>query len=122
MKDSRLRELANQAYCDYMEQLKRPVCLGVDAKLKDGTFGKAELEGHVRAGELFGRHRALAEAAALASQPSDLRAKLEALRDKVANGIVSSQMREVSGDYDSGATDVEIAVEAALTAIIEGKD
>jgi phage shock protein A len=60
--------------------------------------------------------------AALASQPSDLRAKLEALRDKVANGIVSSQMREISGDYDSGATDVEIAVEAALTAIIEGKD
>lgn len=58
--------------------------------------------------------------------PSDgasnsLQRKIEALRDRVANGIISGEMRETNKDYDSGATDVEIAVEAALTAILDGK-
>ena len=62
----------------------------------------------------------MANAATVAT--SDLRSKLTALRDKVANGIISGEMRETNKDYDSGATDVEIAVKAALTAILDGKD
>jgi hypothetical protein len=57
-----LRGFSNNAYCDYIAQMKRDKCLGLEAKLKSGTFGKAELEAHTRAGELLGRHRAFAEA------------------------------------------------------------
>jgi hypothetical protein len=56
-----LREKANQAYCDYIDQMKRPECLGYEQKLKEGKFGRPELDAHVRAGELLGRHRAFAE-------------------------------------------------------------
>lgn len=72
---SALREAADRAYCDYIDQMRKPECLGYEQKLKEGSFGKAELDAHVRAGELLGRHRALSEAVqALAvpqSEPSE---------------------------------------------------
>lgn len=80
MKD-RLREKADRAYCDMIDQSRRDECLGYAAKLKDGGFGEKELEAHCKMREFLGMHTAYADAAALASQPSDLRAKLEALRD-----------------------------------------
>ena len=60
MKQEKLREAADKAYCDYILQMSRPECLGFEAKLKDGTFGKAELDAHVKAGELLGQHKAYA--------------------------------------------------------------
>ncbi len=60
-----LKEKSDKAYCDYIDQMRRPECLGYEHKLKNGSFGKAELDAHTHAGELLGRHRAFAEAAAL---------------------------------------------------------
>jgi len=36
-------------------------CLGFEAKLKDGTFGRHELTAHTTAATLLGRHQAFAE-------------------------------------------------------------
>ena len=57
------RGLSDRAYCDYIEQMGRAVCLGWEYKTKHGKFSEAELKGHTKAGELFGRHKAFAEAA-----------------------------------------------------------
>ena len=55
--------LSDRAYCNYIEQMRRDVCLGWEYKTKHGKFGEAELKGHTKAGELLGRHKAFAEAA-----------------------------------------------------------
>ena len=57
------RGLSDRAYCDYIEQMRRDVCLGWEYKTKHGKFGEAELKGHTKAGELLGRHKSFAEAA-----------------------------------------------------------
>lgn len=64
-----LRELSRRAYCEYIAQCQREESRGFERKLKDGEFGKAELDAHMRAGELLGRHRAFAEATNLLAQP-----------------------------------------------------
>lgn len=56
------KALADLAYCDYSDQMKRPECLGHEVKLKDGSFGQAELDGHIRAAQLYGRHQAFMQA------------------------------------------------------------
>lgn len=79
-----LREARDRAYCDYVDRLRRPECLGYEQKLKEGSFGKAELDAHTRAGELLGRHRAFAEAlAAAAPAPPPLGPNC----DKVRHGM-----------------------------------
>lgn len=57
-----LEASSDRAYCDYIEKMRRPECLGWEHKAKIGQFGQDELTGHTRAGELLGRHRALADA------------------------------------------------------------
>ena len=57
------RGLSDRAYCNYIEQMGRNECLGWKYKVKNGTFGEAELKGHTKAGEMLGRHKAFAEAA-----------------------------------------------------------
>ena len=57
------RDLSDRAYCDYIGQMRRDVCLGWEHKAKNAKFGEAELKGHTKAGELLGRHKAFAEAA-----------------------------------------------------------
>ncbi|PTT41477.1 hypothetical protein DBR23_05890 [Acidovorax sp. HMWF018] len=57
------RGLSDRAYCNYIEQMRRDVCLGWEHKAAHGRFGEAELKGHTRAGEMLGRHKAFAEAA-----------------------------------------------------------
>lgn len=57
-----LEASSDRAYCDYIEKMRRPECLGWEHKVKVGKFGEDELTGHTRAGELLGRHRALADA------------------------------------------------------------
>ena len=64
------KELADKAYCDYVKQLNRTECLGVEAKLKNGEFGISELKAHCKASELLGRHRAFAEISAQSTSPS----------------------------------------------------
>lgn len=57
------RGLSDRAYCNYIEQMRRDVCLGWEHKAKHGKFGETELKGHTKAGEMLGRHKAFAEAA-----------------------------------------------------------
>ena len=59
----RIRDQADTAYCEMIEQARKTECLGWEAKVKAGEFGRAELEAHGRCGELLGRHRALHDAA-----------------------------------------------------------
>jgi hypothetical protein len=58
-----LRGIADNAYCDYIAQMKRDLCLGWEQKVKEGVFGKAEIDAHIEAAVQLGRHYGLAEAA-----------------------------------------------------------
>ena len=58
-----LKNKASRAYCDYIDQLRKPECLGWEQKVKSGKFGVTELEAHGRASSLFGKYRAYTEAA-----------------------------------------------------------
>lgn len=60
-----LKRKSSRAYCDALNQASKFECLGWEAKVKAGKFGKAELDAHGRVQELLGRHRALADVAAL---------------------------------------------------------
>lgn len=57
-----LKAKADTTYCDYIAQMGRNECLGFDAKLANGTFGRRELTAHTVAATLLGRHQAFAEA------------------------------------------------------------
>ena len=59
----RMRARADNAYCDYIGQLRRDECLGWEIKVEREKFGEAELKAHCAAAEKLGRHRALHEAA-----------------------------------------------------------
>ena len=59
----RMRARADNAYCDYIGQLRRDECLGWEIKVERGKFGEEELKAHCAAAEKLGRHRALHEAA-----------------------------------------------------------
>jgi len=64
----RLQTRADNAYCDYIGQLRRDECLGWEIKVERGKFGEAELKAHCAAAEKLGRHRALHEAAGMLAQ------------------------------------------------------
>lgn len=57
-----LKKKSDEAYIDMLHQARKKECLGVDAKLKSGEFGDAELNAHIKCGELFGRHVAFSQA------------------------------------------------------------
>lgn len=59
----RMRTGADNAYFDYIGQLRRDECLGWEIKVERGKFGEADLKAHCAAAEKLGRHRALHEAA-----------------------------------------------------------
>ncbi len=57
------RAMSEHAYCAYIDQLRRPTCLGWEQKVKSGQFGQDNLESFQRAAEWLGRHKAMHEAA-----------------------------------------------------------
>jgi len=59
---SRLLARADNAYCEMISVARRDESLGWEIKVERGEFGRKELDAHCKAGELLGRHRALAEA------------------------------------------------------------
>jgi len=61
----RLQARADNAYCAYIDRLRRDECLGWEIKAERGLFREPELKAHTAASEMLGRHRALSEAAAL---------------------------------------------------------
>lgn len=88
---AQLSARSDRAYHDYIEQMRKPECLGWEAKVKSGSFGSAELQAHTKAGELLGATRAYAEAATLsaAAQLDD--------RSQKASKFIS----EVLAEYES---------------------
>lgn len=46
-------------YCRYIRQMEQTECLGSEAKIKTGVFGKKELDAHSEAHRLLGWHQAL---------------------------------------------------------------
>ncbi len=63
--DTIFQAMADRAYCNYIEQLRRDECLGWEHKVKTGKFGEVELKAHKKAAEYLGAHRAFSEAAKL---------------------------------------------------------
>lgn len=53
------KEKSESAYCLYLDRLKRPDCLGADAKMAYGTFTTRHLLAHNDAQRALGEHRAL---------------------------------------------------------------
>lgn len=116
---------ANQAYCDYANQLTRPECLGHEKKLKDGKFGELELKAYIRSGVLLGKHQAFAEVAAHASESGTV-SEREAQLVKAATEAAS----ELEADwyavtiYDTvneKFNDIGRQLRSALSAYKEGK-
>lgn len=56
-----LTAMSDAAYCAYIKTMGSPACLGWEAKLRAGEFRKENVESLMRAAEMLGRHRALAE-------------------------------------------------------------
>jgi len=53
---------AESAYLKAFELFSKTECLGWEAKIRTGVFGKAEYEAHKKANELIGRHHGMAYA------------------------------------------------------------
>lgn len=53
---------SESAYCQALGRFSRTECLGWEAKVNTGVFGKAEYEAHKKANELIGRHHGIAHA------------------------------------------------------------
>ena len=56
------KEKSDVAYCLFIDRLSRSDCLGVEAKMADGTFALRNLLAHKDAERALGEHRALADA------------------------------------------------------------
>ncbi len=86
----RMRARADNAYCDYIGQLRRDECLGWEIKVERGKFGEAELKAHCAAAEKLGRHRALHEAAKM----------LEEAREQIAEVIRIEEREACAAECD----------------------
>lgn len=51
-----LVESANRFYCEACDIARKSETLGWEAKLKFGSFGKAEMDAHAKMNHLFGGH------------------------------------------------------------------
>ncbi len=57
-----LKKKSDDTYGEYVRMCCYDTkCLGAEAKLRDGTFGMANLEALMKAAEFLGKHRAYAE-------------------------------------------------------------
>lgn len=54
-----LRAVADRAYCQYIEQMSRDECKGVEYKLANGKFGQTELDAHNKGQGHLAVHRAM---------------------------------------------------------------
>lgn len=94
---SELRWRGDRAYLDFHEQCKRTECLGADAKMQAGKFGREELTAHMIAQELLGKHKAYHDAASyLAASPQEpSRGEIEAgVWEQAADWVVSGDMND----------------------------
>jgi hypothetical protein len=57
-----IRRIADGAYCASLDKFSSTPCLGFEAKVERGLFGKAEHSAHAEANKLMGRHFGMHEA------------------------------------------------------------
>ena len=60
-----LKSRSDNAYCDFIAQMRRDECLGSEFKMEHGKFGPLQLKAHIAAYTLLGRHQAFTEALVL---------------------------------------------------------
>jgi len=61
----RLVARGENAYCRMISQARTDECLGWEAKIDHGKFGKPEMDAHATMNELLGKHRGLMDAVKL---------------------------------------------------------
>jgi len=61
--ESGFRKISAEWYSKYIDTMKSKKCLGVEAKIESGKFGRDELDKHNAASEMIGCHRAFHSAA-----------------------------------------------------------
>jgi hypothetical protein len=66
-----LKQQSDIAYVNYVNQMRKNECLGWEAKVKCGEFGRVELDAHNRASSEFGKHQAFNEAIRMLHQYRD---------------------------------------------------
>ena len=99
----RMRARAENAYCDYIGQLRRDECLGWEIKVERGKFGEAEMKAHCAAAEKLGRHRALHEAANMLAEVLRSNDKLCAEQIASSKAIADLNDRIVSMNMEARA-------------------
>jgi len=57
-----IRRISNGSYCASLDKFSSTPCLGWEAKVRAGEFGKQEHEAHAEANRLMGRHQGMHEA------------------------------------------------------------
>ncbi len=62
------RQYSDAAYIAYIETMRNDLCLGWEAKVAANKFDRENLNQFMKAGELLGRHVAMAEAALIADK------------------------------------------------------
>ncbi len=63
-----LKSRSDNAYCDFIAQMRRDECLGLEEKVRTGKFEHEELKAHCAGHNLLGRHQAFTEALVLISK------------------------------------------------------
>jgi len=58
----KINHAASAAYCASLDKFSKSACLGWEAKVASGDFGKTEMEAHAEANTLMGRHQGLSAA------------------------------------------------------------
>lgn len=104
--------LSTHAYCEFINQLKQDVCLGVEYKMEKGKFGKAELAAHQNAKQWWGRHMAYSEVLKILGTPNP--APLDSDTRRLVLELCAQVIRN-SGEYEH----IPGTVEAMAADIIE---
>lgn len=118
-----LEGLSDRAYCDYIAKMRTNECLGWEEKVRTSKFGQAELNAHAKAGELLGRHRAFAEAAAAASSATPAPIGADALRVAAQAALTALEnLHEIDTETECITIDVRDEIDALRAAIDAAKE
>lgn len=104
------RAMSDNAYCAYIQQMRRETCLGWEHKVQTGKFGRDNLDGFMRAAEWLGRHRAMAEAERMAN---DLQANIDALMLEYCPDEMTEAQKANWARHQKPASDAQRAEVAA---------
>jgi hypothetical protein len=115
-----LKSRSDNAYCDFIAQMKRDECLGPEEKIRIGKFGNEELRAHCAGHNLLGRHQAFTEALVLISKyEAGEKIAYNSLRvaQAFANVLIESIDHEIKGGDPSWREEAATHLAAALRAL-----